>query len=60
LVNVGLAESKGEARRLIQQGGVSVDGERQTIANSITLWKPGMSTVLQVGKRRFVRIVFDS
>ncbi len=27
---VGLAESKAEARRLIQQGGVSVDGERQT------------------------------
>jgi len=60
LVNVGLAESKGEARRLIQQGGVSVDGERQTIANSVTLWKPGMSTVLKVGKRRFVKVVFDS
>ena len=34
LVTVGLAESKGEARRLIQQGGVSVDGERQSNANS--------------------------
>jgi len=59
LITVGLAESKAEARRLIQQGGVSVDGERQTIVNSITSWKPGMSTLLKVGKRRFIRVVFD-
>jgi tyrosyl-tRNA synthetase len=59
LVAVGLAESKAEARRLIQQGGVSVDGERQTILNSLTLWKPGMSAILKVGKRRFVRVHFQ-
>jgi tyrosyl-tRNA synthetase len=58
LLTVGLAESKTEARRLIQQGGVSVDGEKQTIVNSVTLWKPGMSTLLKVGKRRFVRVRF--
>ena len=58
LVTVGMAESKAEARRLIQQGGVSVDGERQTIANSSTVWKPGMSTLIKVGKRRFVRVNF--
>jgi tyrosyl-tRNA synthetase len=58
LVTTGLAESKAEARRLIQQGGVSVDGERQTVVNSITLWKPGMSAMLKVGKRRFVRVNF--
>jgi tyrosyl-tRNA synthetase len=59
LVTVGLAESKAEARRLIQQGGVSVDGERRSIVNSTTIWKPGMSTILKVGKRRFVRVNFD-
>ena len=58
LVTVGLAESKAEARRLIQQGGVYVDGERQTIANSVTLWKPGMSGLIKVGKRRFIRVSF--
>ena len=58
LVTVGLAESKAEARRLIDQGGVSVDGERQTIVNSTTIWKPGMSVLLKVGKRRFVRVRF--
>ncbi|MDQ2973848.1 MAG: tyrosine--tRNA ligase [Acidobacteriota bacterium] len=60
IVTVGLAESKAEARRLIQQGGVSVDGQRQTIVNSLTIWKPGMSTLLKVGKRRFVRVRFES
>jgi len=59
LVTVGLADSKAEARRLIQQGGVYVDGERQTSINSVTLWKPGMSTLLKVGKRRFVRVRFE-
>lgn len=58
LVTVGLAESKAEARRLIQQGGVSIDGEKQAIVNSITIWKPGMETLLKVGKRRFVRVRF--
>ncbi len=60
LVTVGLTESKAEARRLIQQGGVGVyvDGEPQEIVNSITLWKPGMTTLLRVGKRRFLRVRF--
>jgi tyrosyl-tRNA synthetase len=59
LTTVGLASSKAEARRLIQQGGVYVDGERQTLVNSVTLWKPGMSVLLKVGKRRFVRVHFS-
>ncbi len=61
LVATGLATSNAEARRLIQQGGVYVDGERQTIVNSTTLWKPGMtsSLLLKVGKRRFVRVNFS-
>lgn len=59
LVTVGMAESKAEARRLIQQGGVSVDGEKQTAVNSLTVWKAGMSTLIKVGKRRFVRVNFS-
>src|SRR2546426_450887 len=58
LVGVGLASSKSEARRLIQQGGVSVDGERQ-LNDSEILWQPGMTALLKVGKRRFVRITFE-
>ena len=59
MVTVGLAESKAEARRLIQQGGVSVDGEKQTKTSSVTQLKSGMSTLLKVGKRRFVRVRFE-
>jgi tyrosyl-tRNA synthetase len=58
-VTLGMAESKAEARRLIQQGGVSLDGEKQTVVNSVTLWKPGMSALIKVGKRRFVRVNFS-
>jgi len=59
LVTVGLAESKADARRLIQQGGVYVNGERQMTANAVSLYHPGMTSVLlKVGKRRYVRVKF--
>ena len=58
LVAAGLAESKGEARRLIQQGGVSVDGERQS-GNSVVPSEAERSVTLKVGKRRFVRVTFE-
>jgi tyrosyl-tRNA synthetase len=59
LVTVGLAESKGEARRLIQQGGVSIDGERQTSGNTTSFGTSTASIMLKVGKRRFVRVNFS-
>jgi len=55
LVASGLAASKGEARRLVTQGGVQVRGERVTDANAPVPTEPGL--VVQVGKRRFLRIV---
>jgi tyrosyl-tRNA synthetase len=49
-----LAPTKSEARRLIQQNGVKIDGETVT---SIELeLTAGLAAVLQVGKRKFVRI----
>ena len=59
LVTTGLTESKAEARRLIQQGGVSIDGERQTAVNAVRVWNPGTSATLKVGKRRFLRVRFE-
>ncbi|GAK54611.1 tyrosyl-tRNA synthetase [Candidatus Moduliflexus flocculans] len=51
----GLAPSNGEARRLIKDGAVSVDGEKVTNPDAeIALNAP---KVLKVGKRRFIRIV---
>jgi tyrosyl-tRNA synthetase len=50
LVANNLAASKGEARRLVQQGGVSVDGTRITDASTLAV-----AGVWRVGPRRFVR-----
>jgi tyrosyl-tRNA synthetase len=48
------AASKSEARRLIQQGGVSVDGEK--ISDPFAVIKLDRERVLKVGKRKFARI----
>jgi tyrosyl-tRNA synthetase len=55
LVAVGLAASRAEARRLLAGGGVSLNGERLTEPSRLVTVEPG--AVLQVGRRRFVRIV---
>ena len=49
-----LAGSSGEARRLIQQGGVKLDGKK--ISDAEFEFEPKSGSVLQVGKRRFLRI----
>jgi len=53
LVKSGLIKSKNEARRLIQQGGVSLDGKRIDKEDAI-IEKSG---VLKIGKRHFLRLV---
>lgn len=55
LVKADLATSNAEGRRLIQQGGVRIDGE---IIDNVDLdWVPRANAVVQVGKRRFARVV---
>jgi tyrosyl-tRNA synthetase len=56
LVETALAPSMAEARRLIEQGGVSVDGERRTRHDFEVLIGPGNASLIQVGKRRFIRV----
>jgi tyrosyl-tRNA synthetase len=53
--DAGLASSGGEARRLIQQGAVKIDGEKLSDLDIHRTRLQGQ--VLQVGKRRFVRLV---
>ncbi len=57
MVDAGLAPSRSEARRLIKQGGVKIDGET---ADSIDLElqksKDEKDHIIQVGKRKFARI----
>ena len=54
LKEAGLTASTSEALRLIKQGGVRIDGERA--ADPEIEIRRGASLVLQVGKRRFVRV----
>ena len=51
LVETGLARSRGDARRLVEQGGVRINGEKAGLDAAL---KDG--DVLQAGKRSFVRI----
>jgi tyrosyl-tRNA synthetase len=54
LVQTGLANSKSEAKRLIQLGGVSIDGVKiNDIDATVGLDK---SFVIKVGKRKFLKI----
>jgi tyrosyl-tRNA synthetase len=54
LHRAGFCRSKSAARRLIEQGGVSIDGETVTEANAEI---ESADAIIKVGKRRFVRIV---
>lgn len=50
----GFAKTNGEAKRLISQGGVSIDNEK--ISDDKAEIKPEPGMILQVGKRRFAKI----
>lgn len=53
----GLSSSKNEARRLIEGGGVRVDGEKITLEQAtIALEK---EKLIQVGKRKFLRLIAE-
>jgi len=54
LLLVNFAPSKGEAKRLVQQGGVSIDGEKISDVHQNINIKSGM--ILKVGKRKFLKL----
>ncbi|MCM2675303.1 tyrosine--tRNA ligase [Alkalicoccobacillus plakortidis] len=54
VVDLGLLPSKGEARRMIQNGGVKMNEEKVTdIKTEVTITE---GLIVQVGKRKFVKI----
>ncbi len=55
LVAAGLAPSSGEAKRLVQQGGVSFDGAKVTDPAQTVLVQTGQ--VVKVGRNRFARLI---
>ena len=54
MVAAGIAKSKGEARRLIEQGGVSVD---ETKVTDVNMPVPASEFVLHKGKKVHVKII---
>ena len=57
LTHLSVVTSRGEARRLVEQGGVRIDGERATLATTVDLERG--ETDLQIGVRRFWRVVWE-
>ena len=57
LVDAGLVSGTGEAKRLIQEGGVRLDGEQEKDPNAMIELAEGISIVVQIGKRKFARLV---
>ena len=55
IASARLASSKSEARRLIEQGGVRLDGV--TVSDIALVVEPGKEMVLQVGKRKYLRLL---
>ena len=55
LVELNFVQSKGEAKRLIQGGGVKINGEK--ISDTAFVVTPAMDAVLQAGKRKFAKLV---
>ena len=55
IFDAGLLQSKGEARRMIKQGAVKLDGE--SITNIQATISPKSEQILKVGKRRFLKVI---
>ena len=56
LADVGLAASKKEAKRLIEQGGVKVNGEKATAA-AAEISPDADGVLIQVGKLKFLKLI---
>lgn len=52
--DAGLTATTSEAIRMIQQGGVKLDGEK--VSDKALVLSVGVSGVLQIGKRKFARV----
>jgi tyrosyl-tRNA synthetase len=53
VARTGLVPSKSEARRLIVQGGIEIDGQKQSDANATVTVIAGKQYRLKVGRRKF-------
>ncbi len=59
IARIGLATSKSDARRKIEQGGVSIGDEKMVVGVRMLDKEIDNGKVMRVGKKDFVRIVFN-
>lgn len=57
LVAAGLAASGNEARRLIQQGGLEIEGEKASDPALVITLKTGEGKLFKAGKKRYLKLI---
>ncbi len=55
IMQAEFSPSRGEARRLVTQGGVTIDGEKIVDPKAVIQFSEGM--ILKVGKRKFIKLI---
>jgi tyrosyl-tRNA synthetase len=60
LMRTGLVPSKGEARRLISQHAIQVNGEKMSDINGVLKFKPEQKNHVKIGKRKFALVEIAS
>jgi tyrosyl-tRNA synthetase len=58
VVKTKLVPSKSEARRLIIQGGIEVDGQKEIDPNKLISFKLNQQRRLKIGRRKFAIVEF--
>ncbi len=56
----GFTPSNGETKRMMKQGGITIDGEKISDPNHVVVFNNGDQFELKVGKRNFARLVTDN
>jgi tyrosyl-tRNA synthetase len=60
IAKTGLVPSKSEARRLIVQGGVEIDDQKQSDPHATVVLSSGHSYRIRVGRRKFALVQFNA
>lgn len=59
LGSLSIVKSKSEARRLIEQGGIEIDGKRQTSVDRVLDLIDKKEIIVKKGKKTFVKVIFE-
>ena len=59
LASLSIIKSKSEARRLVEQGGIEIDGERKLDIKEILKIIRGQQLIIKKGKKTFVKVIVE-